>query len=210
MTRPNKYDTVLPLLPKLPPEDPSRQSQIDAVKASVVQRNAAALAEGYVLLRATKDEAVARLAVIQLRLEAYEQLLTESQEAGAEGWGAYGVKDNALRLASGETVRVQPEPYGKVVDKEAFRLWCVAPADVCMLCGNSEHALIHHQLEDGSYSPACHKYKPGGGYENQLQLWPSRMNAIVKERLLHGEPNPDGCEAYVSTKVVLVKKGATE
>lgn len=40
------------------------------------------------------------------------------------------------------------------------------------------------------------------GYANQLQLWPSTMNALVKERLLVGQPEPDGTEVFVKTKLV--------
>lgn len=61
-----------------------------------------------------------------LRIEACTQLLVESQERGDAPWGAYGVKDNAMRMESGDTVRVNSEPYGQVKDKEAFRLWCIA------------------------------------------------------------------------------------
>jgi hypothetical protein len=172
MARAGKYDAVLPGLPKLPPSDLDRQEKIEQAKREITNRDAVALADGYIKLRAVKDEYNEVLSTINLRIEAYEQLLAESQEAKAEGWGRYGVKENALRLPTGDTVRIQLEPYGKVVDKDTFREWCL------------EH-----------------------GYGNQLQLWPSTMNAIVKERLLAGEPEPDGTEAYAYTKIVLVKKG---
>lgn len=40
------------------------------------------------------------------------------------------------------------------------------------------------------------------GYESQLQIWPSTMNAIVKERCLSGEALPDGTEAFPKITVV--------
>lgn len=43
------------------------------------------------------------------------------------------------------------------------------------------------------------------GLENSLQLWPSTMNAIVKKRILNGESEPDGVEAFSKTKIVLRK-----
>jgi len=43
------------------------------------------------------------------------------------------------------------------------------------------------------------------GYERQLQLHASTMNAIVKERLIAGEAEPDGCEAFARTKIVLMR-----
>lgn len=169
----SKYAAVLPGLTKLPPEDTGWQAKVNLVKASITRREAEFLAVKYVERRQLKEEIDARLSEVNAEIAALEQLLAESQEQRAEGWGRYGVKDNALRLADGSTIRVQQEPTGKVVDKEAFRQWCVA-----------------------------------NGYETKLQLWPSVMNAIVKERLLSGEPEPDGTEAYSYTKVVFVKKGA--
>jgi hypothetical protein len=172
MAKPNKYDAVLPGLPKLPPADAGRQEQVDRVKEAVVHRDPVGMADDYVALREKKDALKAQLSRLEVMIDAYEQLLAASQEDGADGWGRYGVKANALRLPTGDTIRIQPEPYGKVVDKETFRLWCLA-----------------------------------NGYERQLQLWPSTTNAVVRERLLRGEPEPDGTEAYAYTKVVLVRKG---
>lgn len=163
---PGKYDAVLPNLRPRPVEDAGWQAQVDAEKAKIDADGGTELTMLYALARAEKDVKAAEMAIINIRVAALEQLLCDSQDAKAEGWGQYGVAENALRLPDGSTVRVQAEPYGKVVDKEAFRLWC---------------------LENG--------------YERQLQLWPATMNAIVKERLLQGEPEPDGVEAYSYKKV---------
>ena len=169
-----KYDAVLPGLPKLV-ELPAYQERVDQVKQTLVEVRVVELAAFYVSLREKKREIEEELGALNLQITACEQLLAASQEAGAEGWGLYGVKDNAIRLPNGDTVRVQLEPSGKVVDKEAFRLWCLA-----------------------------------NGYERELQLWPSTMNALVKERLLAGEPEPDGCEAYSYTKIVYTRRKETE
>lgn len=183
-----KYDSVLPGLKPLPAADPSYQDKVDGVKRLITDRDAFKLAQGYAVLRKGsgpplsaveseglikrlgKDGLKALASTCEVLVKAYEQLLEESQDAGAAGWGMFGVKDNALRLPSGETVRIQKEPYGKVIDKEKFRQWCVA-----------------------------------NGYETQLQLWPSTMNALVKERLMAGEAEPDGTEAFSYTEVQFVK-----
>lgn len=168
-----KYDAVLPGLKPLPPSDLSYQEKVERVKADVGLRQADELAEAYIALRHEKKAVEKQLYDVNLRIEAHEQLLAESQERGGAGWGEYGVKENALRLSSGDTVRIQREPYGQVRDKEAFRLWCIA-----------------------------------NGYERQLQLWPTTMNAVCKERLMVGEPEPDGCETFAKTKVVYTPRGA--
>lgn len=196
----------MPGLRPLPPDDAAQQDKINRVKDEITNRDAVTLADAYIQLRKRKEEIATVLSALDVRVKAHEQLLAESSDAKADGWGKYGVKDNALRLPSGETVRVQREPYGKVTDKEAFRLWCMAPADRCMTCGEREAAPWHEEPLDGLAD--AHAYKPGGGYERQLQLWPSTMNGVVKERLLTGEELPDGTEAFSYTKVVLVKAGA--
>jgi len=43
------------------------------------------------------------------------------------------------------------------------------------------------------------------GFGDQLQLWPATMNAITKERLIAGEPVPDGVEVFAKTMVRLNK-----
>jgi hypothetical protein len=164
-----KYAAVLPGLPKFV-EESSYQEKVNQVKQTITNRDAVALAQEYVEVREVKASLEEDLYLANMKIAALEQLLDDSQERQAAGWGDYGVKDNALRLPSGATIRVHREPYGQVKDKEAFRLWCIA-----------------------------------NGYERQLQLWPATMNALVKERLLVGEAEPDGCEAFAKTKVVLVK-----
>lgn len=39
------------------------------------------------------------------------------------------------------------------------------------------------------------------GFEKSLQLWPSTMNSLVKERVLVNEPVPDGTRAYAQRKI---------
>ena len=169
-----KYAGVVGHLTKLPPEDANFQARVQREKEEAYAGfSVADLASAYLDLRAEKERIKADESRVNLSIAAVTQLLIDAQEAGVGDWGKYGVKDNALRLASGDTIRVHTEPYGKVLDKEAFRQWCIA-----------------------------------NGYENQLQLWPTRMNAIVKERLLNGEPEPDGTAAYSYSYIKLV--GAKE
>lgn len=170
--KPGKYDAILPTLNELPP-DPDRQTAIEAVKKLITNRDPIAVSDQYIKLRNAKLELQKKLTEVELYIDAHEQILTSSQASGDHAWGRYGVRPNALRLASGDTIRIQKEPVGKVSDKEAYRLWCI-----------------------------------DNGYERQLQLWPSTTNAIIKERLLKGEPEPDGTEAYFYNKIVYVKSGA--
>lgn len=158
------------------------------------QRQSSSLAHGYSDVRLFKEEVATWLSSVQLLVDAYEQLMLDQMEA--EGL-------SSLKMESGASVSTFVEPYGEVVDKEAFRRWCVAPTDVCMDCGGREDASWHSK--EPSDDPIIHHYHPGGGFERQLQLWPSTMNAITKERLLAGEPPPDGVEATAKTMIRLSK-----
>lgn len=173
----SKYAKVLPGLKPAPVADVGYQQKVDEVKLSLIsdeqgnRRSATDLALIYADL-CDEDAVVKRLQYdINLKFEALTQLLTASQAAAEAEWGKYGVEDNALRLETGDTFRVQPEPYGQVMNKEEFRRWCVE-----------------------------------NGYERQLQLWPSIMNAVCKERLLEGKPLPDGCDVFLKTKIVYTPK----
>jgi len=148
------------------------------------------------------------LAACNLRIEAATQLLVASQDRGDEEWGKYGVKPNALRLENGDTIRVHSEPYGQVKDKEAFRLWCIAPADVCRTCEEREGAPWHSDIP--SDDPQVHRFNPGGGMERQLQLWPATMNAIAKERAATGDPYPDGVEVFRKEQVKFIAAGGKD
>lgn len=161
------YDAVLPKDAPTTDPDSKRQEKIDRIKSEIGKPDAVTLGMVYASLRKEKADIEERLYSVGLRISAVEQLLMDSQAAADAEWGQYGAKDNAIRLASGDVIRIDREPQGKVVDKEAFRLWCIE-----------------------------------NGYERQLQLWPSRMNSICKERLKAGEPEPDGCDISTYKKIV--------
>lgn len=167
-----KYDELIADLPrKVSPY----HERIEQLKVDFSKLNTVALAATYTGLRRDKDDLEAQMRSLNERLEAVTQLLVASQDRGDEEWGKYGVKDNALRLENGDTIRVKAEPYGQVTDKEAFRLWCIA-----------------------------------NGYEKQLQLWPSTMNTIAKERRMAGDADPDGVEIFRRETLVFVPKGKEE
>ena len=74
------------------------------------------LAKQYIAIRNEIDALDTKLSDANLRLEATSQLLTDQFE----------VEDtSSLNITGQGTVRTQYEPYAKVEDKEAFRLWCI-------------------------------------------------------------------------------------
>jgi len=120
-----KYALILPQLKKAEPEDPGYQEKVEEAKRKITTRDAVKLAEDYIFFRSKKEEINRTLYAINLMLAAYEQLLDDSQERQAAGWGDYGVSDNSIKLATGALIRVQREPQAKILDKEAYRLWCI-------------------------------------------------------------------------------------
>lgn len=153
-------------LPNEPPEDAARQDRVNIRKSeilreSVVELTASQLARRYAQLRASEEVIEKQLKDVKFELEAITQLLISRYEE--EG-------TSSVRLDDGTAVSVIIEPKANVVDKEAFRLWC---------------------LEQG--------------LERSLQLPWSTTNALTKERLQNGEPEPDGVKAFMKFTPRLMK-----
>lgn len=110
-----KYDKIVKTLPGLP-EDVKYQEKIDKAKESILTRNASALARTYAKWRVSKKEVEDQLKVINVTITACEQLMKD----------AFENEDlSSIKLATGETVRMQPEPYAQVEDRDVFRQWCL-------------------------------------------------------------------------------------
>jgi hypothetical protein len=160
MARSGKYGKIVETLPRYTTSDVSYQERVNQVKAKLVREgpcSATELAQRYADLRREKAKLDEEESAINLQIEGVSQLLADAYEA--EGI-------TSLRLADGATVRVQPEPYAQVDDRETFRSWCIAQ-----------------------------------GLERLLILPFPTMNAITKERLLNGEPEPDGVRVFVKNKL---------
>lgn len=115
-----KYSAITPNLPRLDEEKPERQEKLNRIKAELTKNgslSAATIAKLYAISREDMDRLNEEKSVIQLQLDAIEQLLKDRYEE--EGL-------DMVRLDSGASVSVQNEPYAVVKDREAFRLWCLA------------------------------------------------------------------------------------
>ena len=124
-----KYDAVLQGKPMLPLEDNlTRQGEIDRLKEEhFAGLSAVDLAMKYAITRHKRDLLRLQEAGLQLDLDALMQMLVQSEDEHTDpSWGAYGANDNAIRLPNGDQLRINKEPASKVVDSEAFRLWCIA------------------------------------------------------------------------------------
>lgn len=125
-----KYDKFIDTLPKFVgkvDDTPNRRELINREKDKLRTMCATGvdIAQLYLNARLRKAQLKAKQSPVNLRIAALEELLVASQEQQQAGWGDYGTSDRTVRLVTGETVAVQPEPYAKVIDRDLVRLWAI-------------------------------------------------------------------------------------
>jgi hypothetical protein len=144
-----KYDGVLKGLQREIPGG-EFQGEVDKVKTrwqGTMDLTPGSLAALYSTLRDEKDVLDAKGRELNIRTAACEQLLWDSYEAAGM---------TSLKLATGDTVRVQAEPYASVVDAEMLREWAKANGmeNKLTLPWMTANALAKQALMDGTPVPA--------------------------------------------------------
>lgn len=214
--KPGKYDAVMRTLPKTTGIEPHYQTRVDVQKAELrkcklcggqsTQPNIACgqcnntgrraitpelLATIYATKRAELEIAQSVISGINCEIEALTQLLTESQERHEPGWGAFGAADNAVKLTSGDALRLQPEIYPTVKDKKAFRNWLILQT----VANEETDAFKAARIASFDTNPTT----------TAITLPPKVFTDLIKDRLLEGLPEPDGITVFVKTKVVFTE-----
>lgn len=112
-----KYDKVLAGLTAEVRGDGTFRDRVDEAKRKLPHGlDAASLAEMYGTLRQEKSELEERESDLNVRIAAVEEAM----------WGAFEDRGvSSIKLKTGRSVRVQPEPVAKVTDKDALRTWAV-------------------------------------------------------------------------------------
>lgn len=189
----SKYANVVPGLPKLPAEDPSYQEQVDKLKSAITENTvhtAESLAKGYSLARF----GTATLA----------SLNSTFKETIIELLGEEGLED--LRKEAGKRVTAYEQLLEASYDSddEGWGQYGASPNTLKLASGESVQVRVEPtgKVED---KEKFRLWCVANGLENSLQLWPSTMNSITKERLLAGQSAPDGVKAYVRSKIVWYK-----
>lgn len=126
----SKFAGVLHKLTRIVSTEPQAyQDKVEIIKttlrAAFDGKAPSDVARRFTELRHTQATLEAELYDVNLELKALSQLLVESQENGAEGWGLYGASPNTLRLINGDTVRTQPEPYTATEDRDLLRQYFI-------------------------------------------------------------------------------------
>lgn len=163
-------------------------------RATFGRRWASELARAYVECRNLREQIDEWGKLMGVLVEAYQWLMIEQ-------FSVEGV--SMMRLDNGQPVSTWDEPNAKVEDHAKFLEWCLTPADTCMTCKSKAHEHIQNVDTFELQGADGHTFAEGGGLQNKLQLHWGVTNAIVKERLLLGVPEPPGVVAYALTKVRL-------
>ena len=111
-----KYSHIASRLTPKPEESPF-QTEVTALKRTIIDQGLSEsdLAKFIVEVREEKASAKKIIDEINMRLTAYEQILTDKfEQAGI----------TQVRLETGETISTQIKPYARVADKLSFRTWC--------------------------------------------------------------------------------------
>lgn len=146
-----KYTKITDHLPRTSGNDPNYQAKVEATKVRLLEQNAgygvSELAAHFVDLRKEKDIIEAHLSDCNLQIEAVSQLLGEQFED--EGL-------STLKLKTGAAISIYMEPYAQVVDREAFRQWCIREGleTQLQLPWQTTNSLAKQRLLEGEPEPA--------------------------------------------------------
>lgn len=155
-----KYAAITPGLPEIP-VNPDWQTRLDNFKQKALELSVDGaltpqqLLTQYKLLRQQRDELQTKLSDNYLALEAFTQMLIESNNRQEDGWGAYGASSNTLIAPNGSRIRIDVEPYATVVDKDANRQWAVKEGLERMLAlpWQTLNSLVKKRLLNGQGEP---------------------------------------------------------
>ena len=145
-----KWDDVLTRLTKLPPEfrdgGHSYQEQVRLAASQLVESKPEDLARRWKKLRAEEEELEVQAKALRLQLRAVEMKMEESFEAS-------GVK--RIEFVEGGSVTHNPEPHTVVVDKDAFRKWCIENGlqDQLNLIWQTTNSIVKQRLDAGQDLP---------------------------------------------------------
>lgn len=146
----SKYGHIVGKLPKFVDGDVKYRDKIEEEKGKILEEDilhtARGLAELYAEQRAIREATEKTLKGDNLRLEAIRQLFCEAMDEE---------DTTSLTLTGIGAIRVQVEPYAQVMDKPAFRRWCVENGleESLSLPWQSTNSITKQRLLDGLPEP---------------------------------------------------------
>jgi len=206
-----KYSHVTPKLPKLPLVESERRDIVNAVKAEINAATPLISDQSPTLpfeLEARPSEQVlvtliASIETLVRKLLNIEKRRTEGRKFASEYAKAYQelrmIKDKIDEW--GSNVQLLLDAYTELLVDQME----VEGTDGLRLETGGSISKWEEPYGTVKDKEAFRKWCIANGYEGQLQLWPATMAALVKERLIAGEPEPDGIEVFAKTIVRLYK-----
>lgn len=147
---PSKYGHITPNLPKFLDPDVKYREKVEQEKERLLDGQmsipARELAVMYVAAREAKEATDAQLKLDNITVEAARILFCETMED----------EDlTSLGLTGIGAIRVQREPYAQVVDKAAFRHWCLRNGleESLALPWQSTNSITKERLLEGKPEP---------------------------------------------------------
>jgi hypothetical protein len=119
---PSKYDKLRKKIPLLRKSGGTHDDRVSKRKAEILETltesksEVGDIAELYKYQRMNRDLLKEEMSALQVDIDAIEQILMERYEDA-------GI--TSVNLVSGGRVSVQIKPYPKIVDREAYRQWCL-------------------------------------------------------------------------------------
>jgi hypothetical protein len=194
-----KYDKILGSLTRVDDTEPDRQAVLNAVKSKIRAAEGFDpasywLATEYAAIRREKDALADKLSEVQVRLDAISQMIIAQFEVE----GISNLKLAPILLEGVPILRpsitVDLQPTASVVDKAAFRWWCLAPAIRSLM-----------EIPAGEVTEDRIKQCLSEGLAPSMTLPSPTAISLTKQRLLEGEPEPDGIVANSYAKIVFRK-----
>ena len=190
----SKWEKVLPSLTPLPPEDDKLQTEINGIKQEITDAEThtpESLAKTYI--RTRMGEIEDPQLVNSTFAEFADQVMTLF---GKEGLELLLKKVNKRLMAISQLL---DESLDR--DEPGWGQYGAGPTTVKLSSG----ATVSVQ-----YKPACkvkdkeqfRRWCIDNGLEQSLQLWPTTMQSISSQKLLEGEPLPDGVVAHSTYTIV--------
>lgn len=196
--RRGKYAHITPNLPKLPLIEPARRDIVTAVKNEITQPS------DVVVPLDPEAKFIELMAEMELCLKQVINL--EKRRTGGRRWASEFAKAyQELRTLIDKikewqsNVQLLLDAYTELMidQMEVEGMKAIRLTDGSSVTTYEEP---YGQVKD---KEAFRQWCITNGYGNQLQLWPATMNAMVKERLILGQPEPDGVEIFSKTVIRL-------
>lgn len=197
--RRGKYAHITPNLPKFPLIEPARRDIVTAVKNEIMQPM-----DHIVVPLDPEVKFIELMAEMEICLK--HVIILEKTRTGGRRWASEFAKAYQELRALIDKIKEWQSNVQLLLD--AYTELMIDQMEVegmkaVRLTDGSSVSTYEEPYGQVKDKEAFRQWCIANGYANQLQLWPATMNAMVKERLMQGQPEPDGVEVFSKTVIRL-------